>query len=76
LQGALASLASYGLALRWPGLAIGVYSFGAPRVGNRAFCRDYDRRLKPNTAFRVVNDLDLVARSVRLMGVFSSCSVM
>ena len=40
-----------------------MYSFGAPRVGNTAFCRDYDRRLK-DVSFRVVNGLDVVARWV------------
>ena len=34
---------------------------GAPRVGNAAFCDDYDTRLR-DVSFRVVNGLDVVAR--------------
>lgn len=36
-------------------------SFGAPRMGNAAFCHDYDSRLR-DVSFRVVNGLDVVAR--------------
>jgi predicted lipase len=42
-------------------------SFGAPRVGNAAFCEDYDSRLR-DVSFRVVNGLDVVARCVRARG--------
>ncbi|MDE2320752.1 MAG: lipase family protein [candidate division NC10 bacterium] len=39
----------------------GVYLFGAPRVGNSEFARDYDLRMGDRT-FRFVNHADLVPR--------------
>ncbi len=68
LGGALACLMAHELDRRIPGLVqadrLYVYSFGAPRVGNTAFCKDYDARLKDCT-FRIVNGLDVVARMPR-----------
>ena len=58
---------AYELDRRFPFLApqgrLHVVSFGAPRVGNAAFCQDFDSRLRDVT-FRVVNGLDVVARFV------------
>lgn len=71
LGGALACLMAHELDRRFPGLVEGgrlsVFSFGTPRVGNTAFCEDYDARLKEQS-FRVVNGLDIVARMPRGTG--------
>src|SRR5262249_31161968 len=54
MGGALAVLSAYRLAkLGRP--AVATYTFGAPRVGDRAFCADYEL-----PTYRVVNRLDLV----------------
>ncbi len=53
LGGALAALAA---AQNWPGLA-GVYTFGSPRVGDRAFAAHYDA-LCGGRSWRVVNNAD------------------
>ena len=45
-----------------------MYSFGAPRVGNPVFCRDYNERLR-DVSYRIVNNLDLIARSVGVVRV-------
>ncbi|NJL82058.1 MAG: lipase family protein [Chloroflexaceae bacterium] len=37
----------------------GLYTFGAPRVGNKRFAEAFDRNLKTK-AYRVVNEGDLV----------------
>jgi hypothetical protein len=42
LGGALASLAAHGLKTAYPGARMTVYTFGAPRVGNRAFSAEYN----------------------------------
>ncbi len=39
----------------------GVYTFGSPRVGNRAFKKAYDSKLK-GISFRYVNNNDIVTR--------------
>jgi hypothetical protein len=71
VQGALATLAAYDIAGLHPELApegrLAMYSYGAPRVGNPAFCREYDRRLKA-TSFRVMNNLDIIAKYVSTSG--------
>jgi hypothetical protein len=71
LGGALACLMAHELDRRMPGLVeegrLNVFSFGAPRVGNSAFCEDYDARLK-DQSFRIVNGLDIVARMPRGSG--------
>jgi len=55
---------SYDLALKYPEAAaegrLVMYNFGSPRVGSPGFCEDYDRRHR--NSFRIVNDLDLIAR--------------
>lgn len=59
LGGALAVLASYALAVKLDiGKRITCYTYGAPRVGNHAFVRDYNTCV-PNT-WQVINDEDLV----------------
>lgn len=71
LGGALACLMAHEIDRRMPALVeegrLNVFSFGAPRVGNTAFCEDYDKRLK-NQSFRIVNGLDVVARMPRGSG--------
>ncbi|GIL50703.1 hypothetical protein Vafri_6817 [Volvox africanus] len=70
LGGALATLAAYELAdRRTPARAvqkIAMYSFGAPRVGNKAFAEEFDR-LVPD-AWRVTNSNDIIPSVPRLMG--------
>jgi triacylglycerol lipase len=81
LGGALAMLA----AARWEGrggagnsaaisgslprAATWMYSFGQPRVGNRAWARWYDARLRQRS-FRIVHAEDVVARVPWLLGMF------
>jgi hypothetical protein len=64
LGGALATLSAADTQARHGGpgasLDVTMINYGSPRVGNRAFCREYNR-LVPNS-FRVVNGSDLVAR--------------
>jgi triacylglycerol lipase len=48
-------------AARCPGFVAGVYLFGCPRVGNRAFRNQYDAVLYEET-FRIVNQDDIVPR--------------
>ncbi len=58
LGGALAALCAHDLAANgFPVSA--VYTFGAPRVGNVTFARDYDAKLHDET-FRIVNQRDPV----------------
>ena len=59
LGGALATLAAAYLKLENQVHPHGVYTYGAPRVGNQSFASTYDQHLKRNT-FRYVNDLDIV----------------
>lgn len=68
LGGALATLCAWDAShRRWPcEVDLVVYSFGSPRVGNRAFALDYNRRL-PHT-WRIVNANDTVSTIPRLMG--------
>lgn len=58
-------LMAHDLALQHPEMAasgrIIMYSYGAPRVGNAAFCKDYDERLGKVT-YRVVNNLDVIPK--------------
>ncbi|KAF0176454.1 MAG: lipase class 3 [Limisphaerales bacterium] len=63
LGGALALLAARDMVEARPGLAsrTSVITFGAPRVGNRAWSRAYDRLLRDRT-FRLVNEEDPVPR--------------
>ncbi|PNW87796.1 hypothetical protein CHLRE_01g002400v5 [Chlamydomonas reinhardtii] len=70
LGGALATLAAYELAeRRTPARSIqriSLYSYGAPRVGNKAFAEVFDR-LVPDT-WRITNANDIVPSVPRLMG--------
>lgn len=59
LGGALAKLCAVDLQYNFaPGISVETYSFGAPRVGNRAFTESYNRRV-PDT-WRFVNGNDVV----------------
>lgn len=59
LGGALATLAAIDFALTEPGrFEIDMFTFGAPRVGNKDFQTLFDKHV-PN-AFRVVNGLDII----------------
>ncbi|KXZ45674.1 hypothetical protein GPECTOR_52g71 [Gonium pectorale] len=68
LGGALATLAAYELAeRRLPAdPPVVMYTYGAPRVGNKAFAEAFNA-LVPD-AFRCTNDKDVVPRVPRLMG--------
>ena len=52
-----------------PRAATWMYSFGQPRVGNRAWARWYDARLRQRS-FRIVHAEDVVARVPWLFGMF------
>ncbi len=59
LGGAIAKLCALDLQYNFsPKLSVEAYSFGAPRVGNKAFTKSYNRRV-PDT-WRVVNGWDAV----------------
>lgn len=59
LGGALAKLCAVDLQYNFsPDVSVDAYTFGAPRVGNRAFSESYNRRV-PNT-WRFVNGNDVV----------------
>lgn len=70
LGGALATLCAYDLAARrhvYPTPHhLALYNFGSPRVGNRAFAKEFNR-LVPD-AWRIVNRNDAVCSVPRLMG--------
>lgn len=60
LGGALAVLAAADIKRRHPQLALTVYTYGAPRVGNLAFTQEYLRN-NPDT-WGIVNDQDPIPR--------------
>ena len=62
LGGALANLCGLDLQYNF-GLAIQVYTFGAPKVGNDAFVESYNRRVPES--WRVVHGWDIVAKLPR-----------
>ncbi|CAN0111908.1 unnamed protein product [Ectocarpus sp. 12 AP-2014] len=63
LGGALATLATLDHCRRYPKAKVTMYNFGSPRVGNKAFAKLYDSFV--GDSFRVVNNLDVVARLPR-----------
>jgi triacylglycerol lipase len=65
LGGALAMEAALRIGFYVP--VLGVYTFGQPRVGNKAFAQFYDAGYKSKT-FRVVHAQDIVARLPWLLG--------
>ncbi|GMH44518.1 hypothetical protein BSKO_12470 [Bryopsis sp. KO-2023] len=70
LGGALAVLASHDIATHC-GIGpkqITCYTYGAPRVGNHAFAREYDA-LVPNT-WQVINDEDFIPRMPKFLILF------
>ncbi|GMH45328.1 hypothetical protein BSKO_13285 [Bryopsis sp. KO-2023] len=70
LGGALAVLAAFDIA-RYCGVGgdrITCYTYGAPRVGNHAFAREYDQ-LVPNT-WQIINDEDLIPRMPKFWVLF------
>lgn len=58
LGGALATLCAVDIQFNFPEIAVEVYTFGAPRVGNTGFRDSFDRRV-PNS-YRFVNGMDIV----------------
>ena len=68
LGGAIASHAACDIAVRLqvPGLCVSCYTFGCPRLGNRAFAAAYRDRV-PDT-WHVINDQDVVAHAMKLAG--------
>jgi triacylglycerol lipase len=62
LGGALATLAANRLSSTDAGVPVaGLYTFGQPRVGDKAFAENFNREM-PHSAFRMVNDEDAVTR--------------
>ncbi|RHY32254.1 hypothetical protein DYB32_002708 [Aphanomyces invadans] len=59
LGGALATLCAVDLALAQPNVAVTMYNFGSPRVGNHAFRLLFNAIV---SGFRVVNDGDVVTQ--------------
>ncbi|KAF8063676.1 TIC20-V [Scenedesmus sp. PABB004] len=72
LGGALATLTAYDLAKAAPRLdertQVSVYTYGAPRAGNRAFAAEYGRAC-PDT-WHVINDQDTVPRGGKLISAY------
>lgn len=60
LGGAMATLSSVDIQYNFPGVKVGVVSFGSPRVGNKHFQVSYMKRVPSH--LRVVNGNDLVPR--------------
>ncbi|KAK4535599.1 hypothetical protein CDCA_CDCA05G1624 [Cyanidium caldarium] len=64
LGGAMATLAALDTAQRVsPSVRVRMYNFGSPRVGNAVFARTFNQHVP--TAYRLVNDADVVARMPR-----------
>ena len=61
LGAALAALAAARLRIEEKQPVHGLYTFGQPRVGNRALAKSFDQDLRPRT-FRFVNNNDVVTR--------------
>ena len=60
LGGALATLGAHDMRTRFPNTHVAVYTFGSPRVGNRALALEYNDLVPEH--FSVINDQDPVAR--------------
>lgn len=58
LGGALATLCAVDLQYNFSDLAIEVYTFGAPKVGNDGFCESFNRRVP--SSYHFVNGMDIV----------------
>jgi predicted lipase len=58
LGGALATLCAVDLQYNFSQVAIEIYTFGAPRVGNDGFSDSFNRRV-PNS-YRIINGMDIV----------------
>ncbi|BDA48303.1 probable lipase at C-terminar half [Coccomyxa sp. Obi] len=69
LGGALAALAAHDLVTHCGLTSCQVYTFGAPRPGNRAFKREYDQ-LVPDT-WHIINDADAVPRVGKFVALFA-----
>ena len=60
LGGALATLGAHAIKTTFPASELTVYTYGQPRVGNRAFAHEYNGLISAH--FAVINDQDPVAR--------------
>ncbi|EIE18442.1 hypothetical protein COCSUDRAFT_68209 [Coccomyxa subellipsoidea C-169] len=69
LGGALAGLAAHDLVTQCGLTNCQVYTFGAPRPGNRAFKQEYDQ-LVPDT-WHIINDADAVPRVGKFLVLFA-----
>jgi triacylglycerol lipase len=63
LGGALATLCAVDLQYNFANLAIEIYTFGSPKVGNKGFEESFNRRV-PNS-YRFVSGMDIVAELPR-----------
>lgn len=68
LGGALAIISA--LSLQTP--LAGIYTFGAPRVGDKKFAKQFDERFKDRT-YRLVNNCDIVTRTPPRIGGYKHC---
>ncbi|KAL1548315.1 hypothetical protein AAHA92_16561 [Salvia divinorum] len=70
LGGALATLLALELAssqlAQYGAIAVTMYNFGSPRVGNRRFAEIYNQKVKDS--WRVINHRDIIPTVPRLMG--------
>ncbi|KXZ45675.1 hypothetical protein GPECTOR_52g72 [Gonium pectorale] len=66
LGGALATLGAYKLAKSGVVKKVSMYSYGQPRVGNKAFADEFNALI--SNAWRFANENDAVPRVPRLMG--------
>lgn len=62
LGGALATLAAVDVTLNRPHVPVDLYTFGAPRIGNKAFAQWFDAQIQDS--IRLVNNSDVVPQYV------------